>query len=224
MFPSWRFALSASNPSAATYFFRSAQSFLSFDQVALVLHSRGPPMPTRTRPKPQRATAEDPHWEWLPNLGLGNRLATSAWHDLNTIHISTNKLNTHERPHTDKPRPYPTGPTHLPQAWRRGEKQKKTITPHKSQTTSAAEFSGARDPPPRAAEGGGQATPNEDQGASWPIPGARKVLQTQLRRTPNGKVRTRGSCGAAPGPPWGAPCHHQSGPRHNEHNQGRVES
>ena len=115
------FCFSASIPSAAIYFFRSAQSFLSFDQVALVLHTRGPPMPTRTRPKPQRATAEDPHWESLPNLGLGTRLASSAWHVLNTTHISTSKLNTHERPHTYKARPYPRGPTHLPQPWRRGK-------------------------------------------------------------------------------------------------------
>ena len=69
---------------------------------------------------------------------MGTRLASSAWHVLNTTHISTNKLNTHERPHTDKPRPYPTGPTHLPQPWRCGEKQRKQLLRTK-----------ARQPPPR---------------------------------------------------------------------------
>ena len=138
MFSSWRFALALQIPVQLFIFFgqldHSCRSMKSLWCLTPVAH----PCPLAPDPNPSAPQPKPSHWESLPNLGLGTRLPTSAWHVLNTTHISTNKLNTHERPHTDKPRPYPTGPTHLPQPWRCGEKQRKELLRTK-----------ARQPPPR---------------------------------------------------------------------------
>ena len=181
------------------------------------------PCPPALDPNPSAPQPKPSHWESPPILGLGTRVATLAWHVLSITRISTSKLNTHERPHTYKPRPYLTGPTHLPQPWRSGEKQRKRLLSTRARQPPPRNSAAPEIPSPARPRAGGQRTPNEDQGSSWPAPGARMVFQRQPKRGPNGKARTRGSCGAAPGPAWGARSHHQSGPRPNEQNQSRAD-
>ena len=142
------------------------------------------PCPPALDPNPSAPQPKPSHWESPPILGLGTRVATSAWHVLSITRISTSKLNTHERPHTYKPRPYLTGPTHLPQPWRSGEKQRKRLLSTR-----------ARQPPPRNSAAP-ETSPPRGQGLGGRGPQMRtKVLHGQ---PPEPEWCSKGSPGGAP--------------------------
>ena len=133
---SWRFALA----------FQALVQLFIFSVSLMILVVRSSrfdashPWPSHAHPHQTQTPA---HHSRSPRNGSRFRISDwgPAWQPQPGTFLtppSFQQANSTPSPHTYKPRPYPRGPTHLPQPWRCGEKQRKQLLSTR-----------ARHPPPR---------------------------------------------------------------------------